>query len=178
MTRPQNRNLSIAQKLAVRAYTLLMRAEGMWALPARRYLVGVIVGRRLEYVNIFPDVFIEGWQGLNIANNVSLNRGCNLSCFGGVTIGEHVSIGHCCSIISTNHGFSNPDVPIRMQPSSYAPVSIGRDVWLGAKVTVLAGVEIASGTVVAAGSIVTRSVEQADSIIAGIPAKWIKSRFD
>jgi hypothetical protein len=45
MTQPQNRTLGIAQKLAVRAYTLLMRAEGMWALPVRRYLVGLIVGR-------------------------------------------------------------------------------------------------------------------------------------
>jgi acetyltransferase-like isoleucine patch superfamily enzyme len=178
MTQPQGRNLSILQKLLVRVYTILMRAEGMWALPIRQYLVGCILNQRLENVAIFPNVFIEGWQSLLLGRNVSLNRGCNLSCYGGVKIGDNVSIGHNCSIISTNHGFSDPNVPIRMQPSQYAPVTIGSNLWLGANVTVLAGVTLASGSVVAAGAVVARSCEEVDSIIAGVPAKRIKSRYD
>lgn len=178
MTLTTQTRLSVAQKLAVRCYMMLIRAEGMWALPVRRRLVGFIIGQRLDQVNIFAHVFIEGWQGLRLGSNISFNRGCNLSCFGGLVIGNHVSIGHDCSIITSEHGFADVSIPIQKQPSSFAPVTIADNVWLGAKVVVLAGVAIPTGTVVAAAAVITRSIEQPDSIFAGVPAKRIKSRFD
>lgn len=54
---------------------------------------------------------------------------------------------------------------------------IGNDVWIGNNVSIIDGVKIADGTIIASGSIVTRDTEPY-SIIAGIPAKTIKFRFD
>ena len=42
---------------------------------------------------------------------------------------------------------------------------------------ILAGVSIPSGTVIAAGAVVTKTIEQPDMIVAGVPARVIKSRF-
>ena len=44
---------------------------------------------------------------------------------------------------------------------SYAPIHIGKNVWIGANATVLAGVTIGDGAVVAAGAVVTKDVEHA-----------------
>lgn len=173
--RPAN---SLSAKLAIRAYTLLMRYEGMWVVPLRRRLLGMLTGQRYDVLNIFPQVFIEGAQNLRIGNHVSINRNTNLSCEGGITIGDNVAIGHGTSIISTNHGFADAQVPINYQPVSYAPVVIGSNVWIGAKATILAGVTIPQGCIIAAGAIVTKSVAERDSIIAGVPARRISSRFE
>lgn len=54
---------------------------------------------------------------------------------------------------------------------------IENDVWIGANVVILDGVKIASGVVIAAGSIVTKDVPPY-AIVAGIPAKIIKYRFN
>lgn len=54
---------------------------------------------------------------------------------------------------------------------------IGDDVWIGYGAIIMSGVRIGNGTIVAAGSIVTHDTE-AYSIVAGIPAKKIKQRFD
>jgi acetyltransferase-like isoleucine patch superfamily enzyme len=44
---------------------------------------------------------------------------------------------------------------MRLQGEDVAPVRIGNDVWLGAKVTVLKGVSIGDGPIVGANAVVT-----------------------
>lgn len=164
-------------KIGVRLYMASMRFEGMWALGFRRWLVALITGQRRQTLNIFANVFIEDFEGLRIGEHVSINRNSNLSCMGGITIGDYVAIGHGTSILSSNHGYSDRDVPINYQPVVPSPVIIGTNVWIGARVTILAGVSIADGTIVAAGAVVTKSISEPDMIVGGVPAKPIKSRF-
>ncbi len=54
---------------------------------------------------------------------------------------------------------------------------IGNDVWIGAKATILGGVSIGDGAVIGAGSVVTKDVP-AYAIVAGVPARIIKYRFE
>ena len=56
-------------------------------------------------------------------------------------------------------------------------VEIGHDVWIGHGAIVKPGVKIGHGAVVAAGAIVTRDVP-AYAIVAGVPAKFMRWRFE
>ena len=56
-------------------------------------------------------------------------------------------------------------------------VEIGHDVWIGHGAIIKPGVKIGHGAVVAAGAIVTRDVE-AYAIVAGVPAKFVRWRFE
>ena len=55
----------------------------------------------------------------------------------------------------------------------FHPIHIGKNVWLGANVTVLPGVTIGDGAIIAAGAVVTNDVP-ANMIAAGVPAKVIR----
>lgn len=62
----------------------------------------------------------------------------------------------------------------------YAPsetVEIGHDVWIGENAYIKAGVKIGTGAVIGAHAVVTRDVEPY-SVVAGVPAKVLRKRFD
>jgi len=56
-------------------------------------------------------------------------------------------------------------------------VRVGNDVWCGHNATILPGVTIGDGAVIAAGAVVTRDVAPY-MVVAGVPARTIKRRFD
>lgn len=56
------------------------------------------------------------------------------------------------------------------------PITLGHDVWIGARAIILSGVSIGTGAVVAAGAVVTKDVPPY-AIVGGNPARIIKTRF-
>jgi 2,3,4,5-tetrahydropyridine-2,6-dicarboxylate N-acetyltransferase len=60
-----------------------------------------------------------------------------------------------------------------IEPPNANPVIVGDNVLIGANAVVLEGVKIGNGAVVAAGSVVVKDVE-ANTVVAGVPAKVIK----
>ncbi len=116
------------------------------------------------------------------ANNatVSIGKNTNIGCYSIMNCGENVTIGQKCLISgfvyiqSSNHGMRKGAF-IKDQDQSYAPISIGDDVWLGSHVSILAGVKIGNGAVVGSKSVVTKSISP-NQIVAGVPAKVISQR--
>lgn len=62
-------------------------------------------------------------------------------------------------------------------PVSKGDISVGNDVWIGTGSTIVSGVTIGDGAVIAAGAIVTKDVPPY-AIVAGVPARIIRYRFD
>ncbi|MDO8413132.1 MAG: acyltransferase [Gallionellaceae bacterium] len=126
---------------------------------------------------VMSGVFFEGFQSISLGRGISFNQDCFISGYGGLIIGNEVSIGHRVSILTTEHLYDDPITPIRRQQSDRKPVTIGNNVWIGANVTILAGVEIPDGCIIGAGAVVTKKLDNINGIYVGNPARFIKSRF-
>lgn len=127
-------------------------------------------------VFVFPPFRCTAPEGISIGDNVVFANNCVIGGQGGLSIGSYVMIGNNSTIITANHGFSLPEVPMIRQKLDISPVAVGDDVWIGANVVILPGVKIGQGAVIGAGSIVTKDVEPY-AIVAGNPAKLIRKRF-
>ena len=113
---------------------------------------------------------INPWGGhIRIGRHVFLGPYTVIYGQGGVEIGDSCLIAMHCRILSSNHAIPPMGVEVRSQPDLLLPTKIGRDVWLGAGVTVLGGVTIGDGCIVGAGAVVTKDLPPG-SISHGIPA--------
>lgn len=117
-----------------------------------------------------PGTILDAYHGsIDIARWVFIGPYTVIYGHGGVTIGEGSLIAMHCRIVSSNHTLSPIGTPVRSQPDVLLPTKIGRDVWLGAGVTVLGGVTIGDGCIVGAGAVVTKDLPPG-SIAFGTPA--------
>jgi acetyltransferase-like isoleucine patch superfamily enzyme len=132
--------------------------------PARvRELTGDAID---ESVTVFPPFYSDFGKNLAIGKRVFLNSGCKFQDQGGIVIGDDCLIGHNTVMATLNHDLA----PSRRADMHPAPIRLGRNVWIGSNVTILAGVTIGDNAVVAAASVVTRDVP-ADAVVVGSPAR-------
>ena len=89
---------------------------------------------------------------------------------GKIYIGEGTYIAPNVGLITSNHDLENLD-----NYSLGEDIVLGKHCWLGMNAVVLSGVVLGDKTIVGAGSVVTKSFPQGSVVIAGVPAKIIKT---
>ncbi len=122
-------------------------------------------------VNFLMGVKFKSPELISIGNNVVVNSGVLLDGRGTLHISDNVDIARGVLIWTMSHNYENNHVVFSL------PVKIGCNCWIGSNSQVLPGVELGDNIVVGCGSIVTRSFSK-NSIIAGVPAKFIKFRMN
>lgn len=113
---------------------------------------------------------------IRIGDNVGIGEFAYLGGAGGLEIGDECIIGQYFSCHPENHNMDSVYTSIRFQGVTRKGIRIGKNCWIGSKVTVLDGAEIGDGCVIAAGAVVTKSFPP-NSVIGGVPAKLIKTRI-
>lgn len=91
-----------------------------------------------------------------------------------ITIGNDCMIAPFVYIVDSDHG-TKLGQKMNLQENNTKSISIGNDVWIGSNVNILSGVSIGDGAIIAAGSVVGDDVQQ-NSIVGGVPARFIKNR--
>jgi len=116
-------------------------------------------------------------RGIEIGDDVGIGEFSYIGGAGGVYIGDKTIVGQYFSAHPENHVFTDPRKPIVDQGVTRKGIRVGSGCWIGAKVTLCDGVNIGDRCVVAAGSVVTQSFPS-NSVIAGVPARLVKSISD
>lgn len=124
-------------------------------------------GKAPENVSILPPMQIDFPKQMTFGKNIFINHSLTVMSIGGITIGDGTQIGPDVTIVTDNHDFGNRMI------LKCKPVTIGKNVWIGAGAKIMPGVTIGDNAVIAGGAVVVRDVPE-DTIVGGNPAKIIK----
>ncbi len=110
-----------------------------------------------------------------IFDNSSLNIFQQPGCFfqnyeATITIGKDVHMAANVGVITQNHNPANPNEHLKG-----SDIVIGDNCWIGMNAVILPGVKLGNNTTVGAGAVVTHSFEDGCCVIAGNPARVIKT---
>lgn len=122
-----------------------------------------------DTLRVFPPFYTDFGRNIHLGENVFINACCQFQDQGGIWIGDGCLIGHNVVFATLNHDLN----PERRQICIPKSIRLGKNVWIGSNSTILSGVKIGDNAVVAAGAVVSKDVE-ANSIVGGVPAKFIK----
>ena len=111
---------------------------------------GVII-RNNSYIKIRNNAI------LTLKANSYLGPGSQLFCANAIIIAENVLIGPECILIDYNHDWS-PEEGVRRNKEASKPITLEKNVWLGARVIVVAGTQIEENSLIAAGLTVSKTI--------------------
>lgn len=141
------------------------------SMPEVRDLFTRLFGKPVDpSFRVFPPFYTDFGKNITVGKNVFINACCHFQDQGGITLGDNCLVGHNVVFATLNHGFA----PEERQSMLPAPIVVGRNVWIGSNSTILQGVIIGDNSIIAAGSVVTKDVP-ANAIVAGVPARFIRS---
>ena len=100
-----------------------------------------------------------------IGRNVFFNNYCTVCALNEISIGDGSIFGENVKIYDHNHIYSNPDILIKHQGYTSAPIHIGKHCWVGSNVTILKGVTIGDNCVIGAGCVVYKDVPEGTVLI-------------
>jgi acetyltransferase-like isoleucine patch superfamily enzyme len=104
-----------------------------------------------------------------------MGQECTISAYQHVSIGRECIIADRVMMIDFDHGTVEVERTIREQGIYKRSVDVGHNVWIGYGACLLRGVSVGENSVIGTSSVVTADVP-ANAIVAGIPARLIRTR--
>jgi len=135
----------------------------------RERLSEIIGSQQDKSTTVFAPFYTNFGRFIRIGKNVFINHACTCLDMGGIIIEDDVLIGPKVNLITENH----PLDPANRKALICKPIVVKRNAWIGAAATIMPGVTIGENAVVAAGAVVSKDVP-ANTVVGGIPAKFIK----
>lgn len=114
----------------------------------------------------------EIWQPwkLTLGDYVALSEHVVCYSVDKITIGSQTTVSREAFLCCASHDVTSPIMEL-----TYAPITIGSNVWVAARAIVMPGRKVGAGAVVGTGAVVVADVEPW-TVVGGNPARFIKKR--
>lgn len=134
----------------------------------RQKVLGVNNG---PYWPVHPSSTVVNWRNIlaGVETSPGYMQGCYIQAIGRITIGDYTQIGPNVGLISANHDVND------LRQHEPSTIIIGAYSWLGFGSVILPGVTLGDFTIVGANTVVTRSYPEGYCVLAGNPARVVRT---
>ncbi len=114
-------------------------------------------------------------SSISFGSDFYCNSNVTIICSAGISFGDDVILGWNVNIRDCD-GHVIVCNGIHINPNK--PISIGNHVWIGQNASILKGAIVGDGSIVGMNSCVTKSFADSNVVLAGIPAKIVKTNIE
>ena len=151
-------------------WLFLFRPSPAFLRGWRRFLLRCFGARVGPGAKVMPSTRIWAPWNLELGEEACLSHHVDCYCVAQISVGAHATVSQYAHLCSATHDISHPNMKLLQ-----APIAIGPKSWVCAGAFLGPGVTVGEGAVVGARAVAMRDVE-AWSVVAGNPAKFIKTR--
>lgn len=127
-----------------------------------------LLGNQMHDGTFFTPPFnIDCGSQVHLGKNVYANHHLTMMSLGTITIEDGVMMGPGVGLFTVNHE------PKNIRVLKTAEITIKKNAWIGARVSILPGVTIGENSIIGTGAVVTKDIP-ANCVAVGTPAKVIK----
>ncbi|MEM1326064.1 MAG: acyltransferase [Bacteroidota bacterium] len=119
------------------------------------------------------DVMIYAKGKINIGTQFNCNQYSRIVAHERIEIGNNVTIGQQVSVLDHDHAYEYAGSDLQLNGYTTAPVTIGNNVWIADKCTILKGVTIGDNVIVGANTLIHKNVPS-DCVVGGVPFRILK----
>lgn len=119
------------------------------------------------------DVMLYAKGELTFGKKFGINKYSRIVAHERIDIGNNVTIGQFVSILDHDHRYIFEGENMKLDGYVTAPISIGNNVWIADKCTILKGVKIGNNVVIGANTLVHKDVPD-NVVVGGVPFKILK----
>lgn len=146
------------------------------SMIGKRCGIHILEGGRIRCegrIILNDDVMLYAKGNLTIGKNFGINRYSRIIAHDEISIGNNVTIGQMVSILDHNHKYEMTQDVLTFDGYETKKTSIGNNVWIADKCTILKGVTIGDNVVVGANAVVYKDIPS-NCVVGGNPLKVLK----
>jgi acetyltransferase-like isoleucine patch superfamily enzyme len=155
-----------------RRYPNLVVGDGVLFIGKLRLRGGtrLVLG---DDVRVRQEVIVNGGGTVTVGHDTLLN-GCWIGAADRVDVGAWCLVSDCNISDTDYHNLLPAQRHTALTPKAVSPVTLGRNVWVGARAIVLKGTTVGDDTVIGSGAVV-RGTVPAGVVVAGNPAVVVRT---
>jgi acetyltransferase-like isoleucine patch superfamily enzyme len=145
-----NPNITIEKNLTIEEYFSA-------SLPADGF--SIKFGSNV-YFKKYCSILLFPKAELTISSGVFFNNYSSINCIEKISIGENTQFGEGVKLYDHNHLFAYKNNAFTIEKDKFktAPITIGKNCWIGSNVTILKGVTIGDNVIIGANNLIYKSV--------------------
>jgi acetyltransferase-like isoleucine patch superfamily enzyme len=120
------------------------------------------------------DVMLYAKGEIQIGRQFCINRYSRIVAHQSIHIGDEVTIGQGVAILDHDHKYELVQGELGLDGYTSAGITLGNNIWIGDKCTILKGVTVGNNVVIGAHTLIHKDVPS-NVVVGGVPFKILKN---
>lgn len=135
---------------------------------------GKLIFKKRCFIGNGALIYVDKFAKLYLGDRVTSNADIKITCYNNISIDDNTRMAWECQVFDTNFHYVADEIGV--VHNHRKSTNIGKNCWIGNRVSIMGGSNIADWTIIASNSLVNKDISNVDrGMFAGQPVRLVKT---